>query len=341
MSKLNIALIGLGMAVTPHARSLLDLADRVSVTAAYSPSAARRAQFAQAYDMPVADDIEAIFADPGVDAVMLLTPPSTNLDLVRRAAAAGKHILLEKPLEISTARAEALVEAATGVTLAVVLQNRFRAGSLALAQVLAEERLGTIVGASARLHSWREQSYYDEPGRGTLARDGGGVLLTQGIHVLDLLISLVGLPKEVTGFAATSAVHRMETEDIVACAARYDNGAMGTIAATTCAYPGFPEHIDIIGTRGTAVLSGPALRVDFTDGTVLEAGNATAGGGTGADPMAFAHDSHRALLADFIDAITAGRAPKISGAEALKAHDLIDAMLAAGRTGLPQQVRRR
>ncbi|HTM78936.1 MAG TPA: Gfo/Idh/MocA family oxidoreductase [Devosia sp.] len=341
MSKLNIALIGLGMAVTPHVKSLLDLADRVTVAAAYSPTAARRAQFAQNYGLPVTDDMDALFADPGVDAVMLLTPPNTHLDLVRRAAAAGKHILLEKPLEISTARAEALVEAAAGVTLAVVLQNRFRAGSLALAEVLAEGRLGSIVGASARLHSWREQSYYDEPGRGTLARDGGGVLLTQGIHVLDLLISLVGLPKEVAGFAATSAVHRMETEDIAACAVRYDNGAMGTIAATTCAYPGFPEHIDIIGTRGTAVLTGPDLRVDFTDGTVLETGNSTAGSGTGADPMAFTHDSHRALLADFIEAVTTGRAPKISGAEALKAHDLIDAMLASGRSGLPQQVRRR
>jgi UDP-N-acetyl-2-amino-2-deoxyglucuronate dehydrogenase len=341
MSKLNIALIGLGMAVTPHANSLLDLADRVTVAACYSPTAARRTQFAQTYAWPVTDDLDAIFADPCIDAVMLLTPPSSHLDLVRRAAAAGKHILLEKPLEISTARAEALVEAGAGVTLAVVLQNRFRAGSLALAQVLAEGRLGTIVGVSARLHSWREQSYYDEPGRGTLARDGGGVLLTQGIHVLDLLISLVGLPRQVTGFAATSPIHRMETEDIVAVAAQYDNGAMGTIAATTCAYPGFPEHIDIIGKDGTAVLTGPALKVSFTDGTILEAGSTTTGGGTGADPMAFAHDAHRALLTDFIDAIAAGRAPQVSGAEALKAHDLIDAMLTAGRTGLAQQVRRR
>ena len=341
MTKLNIALIGLGMAVTPHAKSLLDLADRVNVVAAYSPTAARREQFAKTFGMPVTDDLDAIFADPQIVAVMLLTPPSTHLDLVRRAAAAGKHILLEKPLEISTARAEALVAAAVGVTLAVVLQNRFRAGAMALAQVLAEGQLGNIIGASARLYGWRPQSYYDEPGRGTLARDGGGVLLTQGIHTLDLLISLAGLPKDVTGFAATSPVHQMETEDIVACAVRYDNGAMGTISATTCAYPGFPEHIDIIGTRGTAVLTGPVLKVDFSDGTMLEAGSATTGSGTGADPMAFAHDSHQAVLEDFLDAIEAGRAPKISGAEALKAHDLIDAMLAAGQTGVMQRVRRR
>ena len=147
---------------------------------------------------------------------MILTPPNTHLDLVRQAAAAGKHILLEKPLEISIERAEALVAAAeeAGVTLGVVLQHRFRPASRALGAMLAEGRLGEIVSALGPRPNWRPQSYYDQPGRGTKARDGGGVLLTQAIHTLDLMISLAGLPVEVTAYAATSAVHRMETEDL-------------------------------------------------------------------------------------------------------------------------------
>ena len=152
-------------------------------------------------------DLDAILADRSIHAVMMLTPPNTHLDLVRQAASAGKHILLEKPLEISIERAEALVAAAeeAGVTLGVVLQHRFRPASVALGAILAEGRLGEIVSASARVQNWRPQSYYDQPGRGTKARDGGGVLLTQAIHTLDLMISLAGLPVEVTAYAATSA----------------------------------------------------------------------------------------------------------------------------------------
>jgi predicted dehydrogenase len=342
MARTRIAIIGLGMAVAPHAKSLLDLANKVEVVAAYSPTEVRRQTFADTYGFPVGNDLEAIFDDRSIDALLILTPPNTHLDLVSRAAKAGKHILLEKPLEISTDRSEALVAAAdaAGVTLGVVLQNRFRPANLALRDLIAEGRLGTIVGTSARLRNWRPQSYYDEPGRGTLAHDGGGVLLTQAIHTIDLLISLVGLPVEVTAYAATSAIHRMETEDIVAAAMRYENGALGTLSATTTAFPGFPEEIEIIGTRGTASLSGGKMRANFHDGGIAETGDETTGG-TGAQPMAFQHDNHRALIADFIAAIEAGRPPMVSGAEALKSHDLIDALLQSSASGLSRQVRHR
>jgi len=342
MPRTRIAIIGLGMAVAPHAKSLIDLADRVEVAAAYSPTEARRTSFAKAYGFPVTGDLDAVLADPSIKAVLVLTPPNTHLDLVTRVAKAGKHILLEKPLEVSTARAEALVAAAddAGVALGVVLQNRFRTGSLALRDIIAEGRLGTIVGASARLRSWRPQSYYDEPGRGTMARDGGGVLLTQAIHPIDLLIAMAGLPVEVTAYATTTAIHQMETEDIAAAGMRFENGAIGTLSATTTAYPGSPEEIEIIGTKGTAVLLGANLKASFHDGSVLEAGDTTAGG-VGADPMAFPYESHRALIADFLDAIEHGRSPAASGAQALKAHDLIDAILQSATSGKPQPIRRR
>jgi predicted dehydrogenase len=323
---IRVALTGLGMAVTPHARSLLDLHDRVEVAYAYSPSEARRKAFALRFPFPLCDRIETILDDRSVQAVFILTPPNTHLDLVTRFAKAGKHILLEKPLETSTARAEELVERASHVTLGVVLQHRFRPAAEKLRAELP--KLGELVAASATIPVWRPQSYYDQPGRGTRARDGGGVLLTQGIHTLDLLLSFAGEAAEVKSFAATTPVHRMETEDLVCAAVRWKSGALGVVQATTCAYPGFAERIELIGTRGTALLEGTSLQIRWHEGQQLDLRTEPGGGGTGADPMAFPHDWHRALLADFLDAMESGRQPRVCGAEALKVHRFIDSLLA-------------
>ena len=331
----KIGIIGLGMASAPHARSLQDLKERVEVKAAFSPSAERRKAFAEAYGFALADSADAIFSDASIDAVLLLTPPNTHLDRVRRAALARKHVLLEKPLEISLERAEDLVAVAenAGVKLGVVLQHRFRPISTALAGLIREGRLGDIVSASARLYNWRPQSYYDQPGRGTSARDGGGVLLTQAIHTLDLMISLAGLPVEVTGYAATSPVHRMETEDLAFAVTRFDNGGIGAISATTSAYPGIPDAVDIIGTKGMARIEGAKMIAHFHDGTEEIVNDGALGGGAGADPMAFPHHHHRAVIEDFLDAIEGDRDPAVTGREALKVHRLIAAILRSSETG--------
>lgn len=335
MTRTRLGIIGLGMAVAPHAKSLRDLADRVEVAAAFSPSPERRQAFAQATGFAICERLEDILDDPSISAVLLLTPPNSHLDLVRRASAKGKHILLEKPLEISLERAETLVGAAEAakVTLAIVLQHRFRPVSVALAELMREARLGDLVSASARLSNWRPQSYYDQPGRGTKARDGGGVLLTQAIHTLDLLISLAGLPQEAMAYCATSRLHRMETEDLAMAAIRFASGAIGSISATTCAYPGFPDAIDLIGSKGTARLDGARLSTALHDGTTMSLDDADKIGGAGADPMAFSYHHHRAVIADFLDAIQKDRSPKITGREALKAHYLIEAILTSSRTG--------
>jgi len=340
MARLRLGLIGLGMAVTPHAKSLVDLKDRVEVAYAFSPSEARRKALGARFPFPPSDRLETILNDKSVSAVMVLTPPNTHLDIVRRCAAAGKHVLLEKPLEVSTARGVELVDAcrSAGVTLGVVLQHRFRPAGMKLAAMTQDGELGSIVGCSTVIRLWRPQKYYDEPGRGTKARDGGGVLLTQGIHTLDLMLSLAGPITEVRGFATTTPVHRMETEDMVCAAVRYANGAYGTIDATTAAYPGFPERIEIIGTRATASLAGTELKVARHDGTAVAVTPDTGGGGTGADPMDFPHDYHRGVLADFLDAVEYRRSPKVSGQEALKVHRLIDALLVAGASGRPVSV---
>ena len=325
----KVGVIGLGMAVTPHAKSLLDLKDRASVAYAYSPSAERRQKFAERFAFPLVERLEPILEDRAVNAVLLLTPPNTHLELVERCAAAGKHILLEKPLEITCARAERLVAAARNVTLGIVLQHRFRPAAEKLHELLNAGKLGKLVSASASIPNWRPQSYYDQPGRGTRARDGGGVLLTQGIHTLDLLTWFAGETAEVKSYWMTTPVHRMETEDLACAAIRFQNGALGVVHATTSAYPGYPERIELIGTQGGALLEGTALRAQFTDGTTVEMKTESGGGGTGADPMAFPHDWHRSLLADFLDAIEHRREPRSSGRETLKVHRLIDKILAS------------
>jgi predicted dehydrogenase len=153
------------------------------------------------------------------------------------------------------------------------------------------------------------------------------VLLTQGIHTLDLFLSYTGEAADVKSFVATTPVHRMETEDLAVSAVKFKSGTLGVVHATTTAYPGFPERIELIGTKGTALLEGTSLQMKFHDGTSFEMKTESGGGGTGADPMAFPHDWHRGVLQDFLDSIEQNRAPRISGAEALKVHRFIDRIL--------------
>ena len=340
MTRTRIAIVGLGMAVTPHAKGLLDLVDTVEVAAAFSPSAARRAAFADRFPFPLVENLDAILADRSIEAVAVFTPASTHRDIGLACAAAGKHVLMEKPVDVTTARAADLVAGcrAAGVRLGIVLQHRFRPAGMRLAALLAEGALGAILGCSTTIRLWRPQSYYDEPGRGTLARDGGGVLMSQAIHTLDLMLSFAGPVGEVTGYVTTTPVHRMDTEDMVTAAARFASGAIGVIEATTAAYPGFPEEIALACERGTAVLRGTELLVQWQDGRREAIAPDLSSGGTGADPMAFPHDYHRAVMADFLAAVREGRDPKVTGEEALKVHRLIDALIAAGRTGAPVRV---
>jgi len=326
----RIVVIGLGMAVKPHALALRDLAARVEVAAGWSPSAERRARFAATWGLPVADDLETLLADRSIDTALILTPPWAHGELARRCAAAGKHVLLEKPIEATLERAVETVAACerAGVKLAIVFQHRFRLGALRLAELIAGGRLGRLLSCSAQVRWWRGPDYFAQPGRGMKSRDGGGVLLTQAIHTLDLFLSLAGPVAEVSALHANSGLRRIDTEDVAAAALRFESGAIGTIDATSTAYPGYPERIELAGDKGSAVLEIERLRVQLMDGTVIEEGG-TGGGGGGADPMAFDHAANTRLLADFLDAIDQNRAPRTNGRSALHVHRLIAAMLAS------------
>ena len=320
------------MGSTPHAESLNDLRARVTVAAAYTRSRERASRFAEHVAFPLAHDLDAIAADASINCVLIATPPSSHLELVTQFAQAGKHILLEKPLDISVPRAESLVQTCHQhqVRLGVVFQHRFRPASLRLRELVQSGALGRIAIANVYVPWWRPQSYYDVPGRGTLARDGGGVLITQAIHTLDLFLSLIDGVSEVMAYSTTTPLHTMETEDTVTAALRLSNGGIGALAASSATYPGFGESIELTGTLGTARLAGAQLQVHFQDGRTETAGEAAATGG-GADPMAFTNEAHRAVLAEFLDAIEQDRDPVNSGRAGLKVHRLISALLESAR----------
>src|SRR5690606_26229595 len=194
-SRFGIGIVGSGMAAKPHALAFEALRDSVEVRGVYRRDAEKRRVFAANYGFAQAESLEALIADPAVEALLVLTPPNAREEIVTAAARAGKHILMEKPAERTTEAAERIVRSCeeAGVRLGIVFQHRFREGSLALKEMLADNRLGRIAAVHLVVPWWRPQEgYYDQPGRGTLERDGGGVLISQAIHSLDLMLSLAG-----------------------------------------------------------------------------------------------------------------------------------------------------
>ena len=316
------------------ALALKDLSDEVRFVGGFSPTVQRRDQFAQTYGLPTVDSVDALLGNPEVDALIILTPPRTHADLAVRAARAGKHVLLEKPVDVTFGQARAIVDAveAEDRKLAVVFQFRFRESTMALRELLRAGELGELLSVSCAIRWWRPAEYFSQQGRGMRERDGGGVLLTQAIHTLDVLLDLVGPITRVSAQCRTSPLRKIDTEDIACASVEYANGAIGVIDATTVAYPGYPERIDIAGTKGSAVLEGERLVVNRAEKPPLQI-EGVSGSAGGADPMAFSHESHRRLIADFVDSIRSGQAPSASGRSALAVHALIDGMLQSSLSG--------
>ena len=201
-----------------------------------------------------------------------------------------------------------------------------------LARVRAGE-LGDIGSVELRVPWWRDQAYYDAPGRGTYDRDGGGVLITQAFHAIDMMLQLCGPVAEVQGLIATTPLHRLEAEDFASATLRFRSGTVGSLMTTTTQFPGISEEITLNGVKGSATLSAGALHYSFRDGRVEVEGGA-AGSGGGADPMAFTHEWHQTVIEDFAEAVAQGRAPVISARAALPAHRLIDAISRSARMGV-------
>lgn len=333
-SHFDVAVVGAGLGSAPHFAALAELRGEFPLAWVCARDARRLQALALPDGVRRTTRLQDLLDDGRVRAVLVLTPPNAHMEVVRQVADAGKHVLVEKPLELDAQRAHAMVAhcEARRVKLAVMLQHRMRDGALRLAGLLRSGALGTVTSAAMQARWWRPQSYYDEPGRGTLARDGGGVLMTQAIHPLDLLLTLIGMPQRVTGAVSTSVVHSMECEDCASALLHYPGGMVAVVQATTAAYPGYPERIEINGTLGSATLVSGELEVAFQDGRA-ESTRAEGGGGTGADPMAFRHGPHRAVLRDFLEAVRDDRAPAVTGRSALAAQQVIEAIIASSARG--------
>lgn len=328
---MKVGLIGLGMVARTYGDALSKAAG-LSLDWVYARHADSRARFLE--DWPglgarAAESVEMI-ANSDVDFVILSTPPNARTEIVATLASAGKPILMEKPVERTLVGATALVETceAAAVPLGIVLQHRARPVAGDLHARL--EALGALRAVEVNVPWWRPQSYYDAPGRGSYARDGGGVLISQAIHTLDLMLTLTGPVAEVQAMTATSGFHSMESEDFVCAGLRFANGAVGQVFATTASFPGRGETITLHCAHGSAHLEAGVLQMDYQDGRRETLGTA-ASSGAGADPMAFTSDWHRFVIEDFAAALRHGRPPLVTGRAALEVHALIAALERSGK----------
>lgn len=335
----RVAMIGVGMVAGTHRRAIA-ASDRVVLEALCSRDPERARAFAaegvegETRSPRLLADAEAVAADPDVDFAIVCTPPNARREIVDALVAAGKPVLMEKPVERTLAAATAIVERCekAGVPLGIVLQHRLRPAARALAEALAAGELGELAVVEIEVPWWRAQAYYDEPGRGTLARDGGGVLISQAIHAIDLALHLAGPAARVQAMMRTTRLHRMESEDFAVIGLDFASGAVGSIVATTAAYPGGTEGIALHGRRGSARLRGGRLVIAPQGGEERVVGEAGGTGG-GADPMAFTHAWHQSVIEDFAAALDERRAPAVPGRDALAVHRLIDAATRSSAEG--------
>jgi predicted dehydrogenase len=319
----GFAILGTGTVAEYHLRAIAANAGRGARLVAvghHEPS--RFVQLAARFGVPCLD-WDALLARPDVDAVCLCTPSGQHAEQAIEAAQAGKHVLVEKPMALSLEEADAMIEACemAGVVLGVVLQRRAELLFARIKDAIRSGDLGRLTLGSVTIPYHRSRAYYEQAGwRGTWAMDGGGVLMNQGIHLVDLLVWFMGEPLEVSAYAGT--LHReVEVEDTLAATLRFAGGALATISATTTADPGFPHRLEIYGTNGGIQVEGEAaLRWELRDPAkaLVESPprvGTLQGAGAGGDPRGIAPTGHVAVLRDFIEAAHEGRPPLVDGAE--------------------------
>jgi UDP-N-acetyl-2-amino-2-deoxyglucuronate dehydrogenase len=293
--------------------------------------------------------LEDLLANPAVDAVSICTPSGLHLEAALLAAQAKKHVMVEKPLEVTVERASAIIDAcrASGVLLGAIFPRRFLGASRAVKAAIDRGRFGTVVLATVQIKWYRSREYYASGGwRGTYRYDGGGVLMNQGIHGIDLLQWLVGGVEEVTAFTTTRAHPGLEVEDVAVASMVLRSGALGSIEGTTGSWPGDRIRIEISGTEGSAALEDETIcawrfRTPDPDDDETRAEFAPRSGdgsGGGTDPGAIDSEGHRRQFEDFVGAIREGRSPRIDGAEGRAAVEIIAAIYRSARERRPVSV---
>ena len=329
----RVAIIGLGMVAGLHVQAVNSLSG-FQVYGLFSRDESKTQDFAEKYakGAKIFKQFDELCDDEEIDLVLLLTPPNARLDYVEALTKAGKPLIVEKPLERNFDRAQNIVEQGKihKSPIGVFLQHRKRPSIEALKKLIDQKRLGTIATVEVRIPWWREQHYYDQDGRGTWARDGGGVLITQAIHTLDIMLLLCGPVKEVQGLIHTSALHKLEAEDFSGALLNFESGARGTLMASTTHYPGHKEEIILNCSEATVNISGADLKVFYHNGKIesLETDSQT---GSGSDPMDFSYTWHANVIEQFWTQFTKNQQIEISAASALPVQQLIDAIVKSSK----------
>ncbi len=344
---IGIGVVGCGMIANFHARAIKD-APGAELVACTSSRREKAQAFAEEHGGTAADSLQAMLADPQVDAITICTPSGLHLEPALAAAAAGKHVFVEKPLEITVERCDEIIEACkqANVRLGVAFQSRFYESSQVIKAAVDQGRFGVVTLADAYIKWYRSQEYYDSGAwRGTWKLDGGGALMNQAIHTVDLLAWIMGPVTEVSALAGTLAHERIEVEDVAVATVRFASGALGVIEATTASFPGSLKRIEITGSRGSATLEEEDIKVwDFADALADdqrirdELGAKTKTGGGASDPAAIGHHGHTMLFSDFVKAIQAGSEPAVCGREGRRSVEIICAIYESAKTGLPVRI---
>ncbi|WP_406047028.1 Gfo/Idh/MocA family protein [Kribbella sp. NBC_00889] len=338
---MKFAVVGAGVIGETHARLITSLPEGSELVAVVDVEADRAIALSDKYGGEPMTDLKQACARPDIDAVSICLPSGYHADAAITALEAGKHVIVEKPIDVTLAAADRLIDAEqqTGLTVAVISQRRFQHAPAFMHQAVADGRLGRITTGIAESAFWRSQEYYDSGGwRGTVALDGGGALMNQGIHVVDLLLWMLGDPVEVQAYSDRLAHDRIEVEDTVAATVRFRSGAIGSIVATTSAYPGRPVRLSVYGDRGSAVIENDDLIVfdaadaESTAETQSVADGQPAGGASVTQSVA---DAHRDQYLDFIEAVRDGRPPSIGTRDARRALEVVLGIYESARTGAP------
>lgn len=339
---IGFGIIGCGMISNFHARAIGDVPG-AKVVACFDKVQAAADRLAGETGCKAYYDLDAMLADPAVNVVTIGTPSGAHLEPAVAAARAGKHVIVEKPLEITLKRCDKIIEECekAGVVCSTIFPSRFHETSQELKKAMTQGRFGQLTVGDAFVKWYRTQQYYDSGAwRGTWELDGGGALMNQAIHSVDLLTWLMGPVVEVRALAGLLAHERITVEDVAIAAVKFESGAMGVIEASTAIYPGYLKRIEIHGTAGSAVMEEEDfVKWDFAkpkpqDQAIQERmASKKSGGGGAADPAAIGHHGHAKQFKDVVKAIKKGGKPTIDGPEGRRSVEIILAIYQSAETG--------
>lgn len=338
----GFGIVGCGMISRFHADAIADIRG-AKLIGCFDNRLAGAQKFAEERGCIAYETLDEMLANPQIDIITICTPSGAHLEPAVAAAKAGKHLLVEKPLEITLKRCDKIIDACkkNGVKLGAILPSRFGGANLALKAAIDSGRFGKITLGDTYVKWWRSQEYYDGGGwRGTWAMDGGGAYMNQAIHNVDLIYWFMGEIESVSAEVGTLAHERIEVEDTGVAAIRFANGAIGTITATTAAWPGLLKKTEIHGDAGSVIVEqDDVLMWDFKKKLAkdkkIEEKFARKSGNTGgaSDPSAISYQGHMAQFKDFIKAIQNGTGPLIDGEQGRKSIEIILAIYKSSWTG--------